>query len=139
MVRFRDGSNFSIGPDADITLDRFIFNLWLDYPDVGEEEEVVRSTTSAQRAQGAPRDICNPSNPITIPWMSSAASVDMPSPVTFSEVKANPKLSEMALVKMTRLSVQPVREAEWEEVAREHHSEGPHDTADFDIVTLERV
>ncbi len=30
-------------------------------------------------------------------------------------------------------------EAEWEEVAREHRSEGPHDTADFDIVTLERV
>ncbi len=28
---------------------------------------------------------------------------------------------------------------EWEEVAREHHQEGPKDTADFDIVTLERV
>ncbi|MGI9371735.1 MAG: dihydrofolate reductase [Hyphomicrobiales bacterium] len=28
---------------------------------------------------------------------------------------------------------------EWEEVAHEHHSEGPNDTADFDIVTLERV
>ena len=27
----------------------------------------------------------------------------------------------------------------WEEVAREHHQEGPKDTADFDIVTLERV
>ena len=28
---------------------------------------------------------------------------------------------------------------EWEEVAREHHQEGPKDTANFDIVTLERV
>ena len=28
---------------------------------------------------------------------------------------------------------------DWEEVAREHHQEGPKDTADFDIVTLERV
>lgn len=27
----------------------------------------------------------------------------------------------------------------WREVAHEHHSEGPHDTADFDIVTLERI
>jgi len=26
----------------------------------------------------------------------------------------------------------------WEEVAHEHHSEGPNDTADFDLVTLER-
>lgn len=30
-------------------------------------------------------------------------------------------------------------EDEWEEVAREHHQEGPKDTANFDIVTLERV
>lgn len=28
---------------------------------------------------------------------------------------------------------------EWEEVAHEHHSERPNDTADFDIVTLERI
>lgn len=27
----------------------------------------------------------------------------------------------------------------WEEVAHEHHSEGPGDTADFDIITLERI
>lgn len=30
-------------------------------------------------------------------------------------------------------------EDNWEEVAREHHQEGPKDTANFDIVTLERV
>ncbi len=30
-------------------------------------------------------------------------------------------------------------ETEWKEVAREHHTEGPGDTADFVIVTLERV
>ena len=38
-------------PLPEAQLDRFIFNLWLDYPAVAEEEEVVRSTTSAQRAQ----------------------------------------------------------------------------------------
>lgn len=34
-------------------------------------------------------------------------------PVTLSQVKANKSLSEMALIKLSRLSVQPVREAEW--------------------------
>lgn len=43
---------------------------------------------------------------------------DMPKPVTLKDVKANPKLSEMALVTSMRLSVQPVREDEWMEVCR---------------------
>ncbi len=34
-------------------------------------------------------------------------------PVTLAEVKADPRLAEMALVKNTRLSVQPVRPEEW--------------------------
>ncbi|MEY4706512.1 MAG: hypothetical protein RJB58_235 [Pseudomonadota bacterium] len=43
---------------------------------------------------------------------------DMPQPVTLAEVKANPKLSEMSLVKSFRLSVQPVRDNEWKEVCK---------------------
>ncbi|MAP93579.1 MAG: ubiquinol-cytochrome C reductase [Ponticaulis sp.] len=38
--------------------------------------------------------------------------------VTMKDVKANPKLSEMVLVNNSRLSVQPVRENEWEEICR---------------------
>ncbi|MFO7855258.1 MAG: EVE domain-containing protein [Paracoccaceae bacterium] len=34
-------------------------------------------------------------------------------PVTLAEIKAEPRLSEMALVKRARLSVQPVTEEEW--------------------------
>ena len=34
-------------------------------------------------------------------------------PVSLDQVKADPRLSEMALVKQARLSVQPVREEEW--------------------------
>lgn len=34
-------------------------------------------------------------------------------PVTMKDVKANPDLSEMALVKSARLSVQPVTDEEW--------------------------
>ncbi|MGI9372810.1 MAG: EVE domain-containing protein [Hyphomicrobiales bacterium] len=46
------------------------------------------------------------------------AVCDVPEPVTLKAVKANPKLAEMALVKSMRLSVQPVRPDEWEEVCR---------------------
>ncbi len=35
-------------------------------------------------------------------------------PITLEEAKADPRLAEMALVKNTRLSVQPVTEGEWE-------------------------
>ena len=46
------------------------------------------------------------------------ALVDVPKPVTLVEIKANEKLAEMALVKNTRLSVQPVLAKEWMEVCR---------------------
>ena len=46
------------------------------------------------------------------------ALCDMPNFVTLQEVKANPKLEQMALVRSTRLSVQPVLEDEWMEVCR---------------------
>ena len=42
----------------------------------------------------------------------------VPNPPTLVEIKANPKLAEMVLVKNSRLSVQPVSEAEWREVCR---------------------
>lgn len=38
---------------------------------------------------------------------------DMPRAVSLAAIKAEPRLAEMALVKSMRLSVQPVREAEW--------------------------
>ena len=42
----------------------------------------------------------------------------VPRPVSLADAKANPRLSEMALVKTARLSVQPVTDAEWTEVCR---------------------
>jgi predicted RNA-binding protein with PUA-like domain len=38
---------------------------------------------------------------------------DVPRPVTLAEIKANPKFKDMSLVKFSRLSVQPVTDAEW--------------------------
>jgi predicted RNA-binding protein with PUA-like domain len=37
----------------------------------------------------------------------------LPRPVTLAEIKANPALKDMVLVKNSRLSVQPVTAAEW--------------------------
>src|SRR5215470_12365768 len=42
------------------------------------------------------------------------AVMDVPKPVTLAAVKANPKLAEMALARIARLSVQPVTPAEWD-------------------------
>ena len=39
-------------------------------------------------------------------------------PVTLAEIKTNPKLEDMVLVKNSRLSVQPVTAAEWQEICR---------------------
>jgi predicted RNA-binding protein with PUA-like domain len=43
---------------------------------------------------------------------------DVPTPPTLDDIKNNSKLSEMALVRLGRLSVQPVTPAEWKEVCR---------------------
>ncbi len=47
-----------------------------------------------------------------------AAVEPLPKPVTLSAVKADKALAEMALVRLSRLSVQPVTEAEWKRVCK---------------------
>lgn len=42
-----------------------------------------------------------------------AAVADLPKPVTLAAVKANPKLKDMVLARVSRLSVQPVSPQEW--------------------------
>jgi len=42
----------------------------------------------------------------------------VPNPPTLEEIKANPKLADMVLVNNSRLSVQPVSDAEWAEICR---------------------
>ena len=42
----------------------------------------------------------------------------LPKPVTLEEIKKEPKLKDMALVKYSRLSVQPVTDDEWRIVRR---------------------
>lgn len=45
-----------------------------------------------------------------------AARKPLPRPVTLSEIKADKRLADMALVKQSRLSVQPVTKKEWETI-----------------------
>jgi predicted RNA-binding protein with PUA-like domain len=54
------------------------------------------------------------------PWVlvDLKAVGPFPTPVTLDAAKKEPALAEMALVKFTRLSVQPVRPEEWDVVCR---------------------
>ena len=42
----------------------------------------------------------------------------LPTPVTLDQIKADPRLKSMALVRLARLSVQPVSDAEWRIVCK---------------------
>jgi predicted RNA-binding protein with PUA-like domain len=42
----------------------------------------------------------------------------LPKPVTLDEIKLNPKLKEMALLRLSRLSVQPVTSEQFDEIGR---------------------
>lgn len=54
------------------------------------------------------------------PWVvvDLKAVKPLPKPVTMKQIKAEPKLADMALVKLSRLSVQPVTDAEWKLVSK---------------------
>lgn len=47
-----------------------------------------------------------------------AAVEPLPKPVTLAGIKADKRLADMVLVKLSRLSVQPVTEAEWKIVCK---------------------
>jgi predicted RNA-binding protein with PUA-like domain len=54
------------------------------------------------------------------PWVvvDVKALAPFKTPVSLAAIKSEPKLKDMALVKQSRLSVQPVTEAEWKLVCR---------------------
>ncbi len=54
------------------------------------------------------------------PWVCVDISAVEPlkTPVQLAAIKADAKLKDMALVKLSRLSVQPVTDAEWKHIAK---------------------
>jgi predicted RNA-binding protein with PUA-like domain len=78
----------------------------------GEGKEIVGIVTVAKDAHpepGADGDwVC----------VTLAAVKPVPKPVTLAAVKADKKFATMALVKYSRLSVQPVTDAEWKAISK---------------------
>ncbi|MEA3016529.1 MAG: hypothetical protein QOI38_1251 [Sphingomonadales bacterium] len=72
----------------------------------GDARAVVGIMRIARAAQPDPKD---PS------WVSVAVEPlrPLPRPVTLKEIKAEPDLAAMELIRQSRLSVSPVREEEW--------------------------
>jgi predicted RNA-binding protein with PUA-like domain len=54
------------------------------------------------------------------PWVvvDVKAVEPLPKPVTLEAIKKEPRLKDMALIKLSRLSVQPVTDAEWKLVCK---------------------
>ena len=71
-------------------------------------------------ATAHPDTTAEPNAKGNIVWQCVDVVADKPfkRPVTLEEIKADPKLQEMALVKYSRLSVQPVTDAEWAHILK---------------------
>jgi predicted RNA-binding protein with PUA-like domain len=74
----------------------------------GDERQVVGIMRVTREAQPDPKD---PN------WVSVAVEAVRPlEPVTLKQIKAEPSLAKMELVRLSRLSVSPVRDKEWAKV-----------------------
>ena len=78
---------------------------------------------SARRSSASPRSRAaypDPSAKAGEPWVvvDVKAVEPLPKPVTLDAIKKEPKLKDMALLKQSRLSVQPVTDAEWKIVCK---------------------
>ena len=72
----------------------------------GDERQVVGIMRVTREARPDPKDAA---------WVSVAVEAVRPvePPVTLKAIKAEPSLAKMELVRLSRLSVSPVRDAEW--------------------------
>jgi predicted RNA-binding protein with PUA-like domain len=67
-----------------------------------------------------PDSTAEPNEKGNIVWQCVDVAADKPfkQPVTLEQIKKDPKLSEMSLIKYSRLSVQPVTDAEWAHICK---------------------
>jgi predicted RNA-binding protein with PUA-like domain len=77
----------------------------------GDERAVVGITEVARAAYPDPTDATG-----AFVCVDLKADAKLARPVTLAEIKANKALANMVLVKNSRLSVQPVTDAEWRTV-----------------------
>jgi predicted RNA-binding protein with PUA-like domain len=79
----------------------------------GDEKQVVGIVEVIKEAYPDPTDEKGVFKAVDV-----KAAQPFPKPVTLAAVKAEPRLKEMALVKYSRLSVQPVSAQEWAIVSK---------------------
>jgi predicted RNA-binding protein with PUA-like domain len=67
-----------------------------------------------------PDSTAEPNEKGNIVWQCVDVVADKPfkQPVTLEQIKKDPKLQEMSLIKYSRLSVQPVTDAEWAHICK---------------------
>ena len=74
----------------------------------GKEKQVVGIAEVIREAYPDPTDAAGVFKAVTVKSIKP-----LPQPVTLAAIKADPRLKDMALVKYSRLSVQPVQDNEW--------------------------
>ncbi len=77
----------------------------------GDERQVVGIMRVTREARPDPKDAA---------WVSVEVEAVRPvePPVTLKAIKAEPSLAKMELVRLSRLSVSPVRDAEWAKILK---------------------
>ena len=80
----------------------------------GEEKSIVGVVEVIREAYTDPT--ARPGEPWVVVDLKAVGPLRRP--VTLADIKAEPRLKDMALVKLSRLSVQPVAAAEWKLVSK---------------------
>lgn len=75
----------------------------------GKEKAIVGTATVAKTAYPDPKDKSG-----SLVVVELAAGTSLKRPVTLSEIKADTRFADMPLVRIARLSVQPVTDEQWD-------------------------
>ena len=83
---------------------------------IAGDQAFIYHTSSHREIVGIVDIVTEPyPDPTDANWfaVTTVASLHLPAPVTLAQIKSTPALANMALIKQSRLSVQPVSDAEW--------------------------
>ena len=90
------------------------------YYHTGNEKAIVGTATVASAPTPDPGDATGKNHCVSI-----AAGARLPRPVTLAEIKADPFFADFPLVRMARLSVMPVTDAQWARIEKMAQRPGP--------------
>lgn len=77
----------------------------------GKQKAIIGTATVAKTAYPDPKDTSG-----NLVVVELAAGKPLKRPVTLAEVKADKRFADMPLVRIARLSVQPVTDEQWEQI-----------------------